>query len=470
MISAPDFQIRTHRSLVEVAYRLLDAAAILCSAHVATRFTDHQHLENLAVVGATTLLIHAIAIEVSGLYRSWRGSRLSMELWCVLINWIYTAPAVLGIGLLTQFNAEFSYNTKLVWLTLTPAVMVSSRIVLRLVLRSLRKRGLNTRSFAICGANQLGLQLAQNIQASPELGLSFAGFFDDRPTPRGAGVDEKDCPRAGTLNKLVGMARRGEVDMVFIAFPMRAEKRIRDYLDKLGDTTASVYIVPDFFVFQMLHARWNQINGLPVVSVFETPISGIDGVLKRGFDLLVATLVLFVLALPMAVIAALIKWSSPGPVFFRQQRYGLMGEEIGVWKFRSMRCCDNGVNVRQVSKGDERVTPIGRFLRRTSLDELPQLFNVLGGSMSLVGPRPHASAHNEQYRSLIDGYMLRHKVKPGITGLAQVNGWRGETETLEKMQRRVEFDHRYIREWSLWMDLKILLQTLLVVARQENAY
>jgi putative colanic acid biosynthesis UDP-glucose lipid carrier transferase len=165
-----------------------------------------------------------------------------------------------------------------------------------------------------------------------------------------------------------------------------------------------------------------------------------------------------------------VKWSSPGPVLFRQKRYGLSGEGIGVLKFRSMRVQENGAEVRQATKNDDRVTRVGRFLRKTSLDELPQLLNVLGGSMSLVGPRPHATAHNEQYRSQIDGYMLRHKVKPGITGLAQVNGARGETETLEKMERRVEFDHRYIREWSLWMDLRILFQTVAVVFKQENAY
>ena len=470
MSIAPDYSVRTHRSVVDVVYRLLDAAAILSATLVATRYTDHEHLENLLVVGATTLIVHSIAIEVSGLYRNWRGARLGSELWCVLINWLYTAPAVLGLGLLTRFNAEFTYHTKIVWLALTPLAIASGRIVLRAVLKNLRKRGLNTRSFAICGINQLGLQLANNIQESPELGLSLAGFFDDRPKERLEKLGNKDCPLSGTLNKLVTMARRGEVDMIFITFPMRAEKRIRSYLEKLGDTTASVYIVPDFFVFQMLHARWSQINGLPVVSVFETPISGIDGVLKRGFDLIVGTIALVLLAVPMAIIALLVKYSSPGPIFFRQKRYGLVGDEILVWKFRSMQCCENGNDVKQASQDDQRVTTIGRILRKTSLDELPQLFNVLGGSMSLVGPRPHANAHNEQYRSLIDGYMLRHKVKPGITGLAQVNGWRGETETLEKMERRIEYDHRYIREWSLWMDLKILLQTVVVVMKQENAY
>jgi len=318
--------------------------------------------------------------------------------------------------------------------------------------------------------NRLGMQLAANIQNSPELGLQFVGYFDDRPEKRTNEATGAQLHQAGNLAQLVELARTGEVDMIYITFPMRAEQRIRTYLSKLGDTTASVYIVPDFFVFQMLSARWNQIDGLPVVSVFETPISGIDGVLKRGFDLVVGILALAIVAVPMLLIALAIKLTSPGPIFFRQKRYGLSGEQIGVWKFRSMRVCENGAEVKQASKTDDRITPLGRILRKTSLDELPQLFNVIDGSMSLVGPRPHANAHNEQYRSLIDGYMLRHKVKPGITGLAQVNGARGETETLDKMERRIEFDHRYIREWSLWMDVKILIKTALVVFKQENAY
>lgn len=181
-------------------------------------------------------------------------------------------------------------------------------------------------------------------------------------------------------------------------------------------------------------------------------------------------LALTVAAIPMMVVALLVKLTSPGPVFFRQRRYGLDGREILVWKFRSMRVCENGNRVVQATRNDQRVTAIGGILRRSSLDELPQLFNVLAGSMSLVGPRPHASAHNEEYRTIIQGYMLRHKVKPGITGLAQVCGWRGETDTLDKMQRRIECDHRYIREWSLWLDVKILFRTIFVVFARQNAY
>ena len=187
-------------------------------------------------------------------------------------------------------------------------------------------------------------------------------------------------------------------------------------------------------------------------------------------DVCLASVALLAAVLPMCVITVLVKRSSPGPVFFRQPRYGLDGREILVWKFRRMRVGENDVVVRQATQGDSRVTRVGAFLRRSSLDVLPQLFNVLEGSMSLVGPRPHATAHNERYRRLIHGYMLRHKVKPGITGLAQVLGWRGETDTLDKMANRIQCDLQYIREWSLWMDVKILFQTIFVVLKGQNAY
>jgi putative colanic acid biosynthesis UDP-glucose lipid carrier transferase len=279
-----------------------------------------------------------------------------------------------------------------------------------------------------------------------------------------------DEQRESDIAELVEHARQRSVDMIYITFPMRAEERIRGILNRLGDTTASVYIVPDFFVFQMLHSRWSDIRGLPVVSVFENPLYGVDGLLKRCFDLLGGCLLLVLLAPLMLAVAAAIKFTSPGPVFFRQRRWGLDGREIRVWKFRTMRVCEDGPQAVQAQRDDPRVTPLGVFLRRTSLDELPQLFNVVGGGMSLVGPRPHPHALNEEFRRQIAGYMLRHKVKPGITGLAQVNGWRGETEVPEKMQKRIEFDHRYIREWSLWMDLKIMLKTVVVVLSGKNAY
>jgi putative colanic acid biosynthesis UDP-glucose lipid carrier transferase len=251
---------------------------------------------------------------------------------------------------------------------------------------------------------------------------------------------------------------------------MRAEERIRDVLERLSDSTASVFIVPDFFVFQLLHSRWTNINGQPVVSVYDNPFYGADGLLKRMVDVGLGIAGLVVFTVPMLIIAGLVKFSSSGPILFGQRRYGLDGQDITVWKFRTMRVCEEDAEVKQATVDDPRITPIGRLLRRTSLDELPQLYNVIRGDMSLVGPRPHANAHNETYRRQIEGYMLRHKVKPGITGLAQVNGWRGETDTLEKMQQRVICDHQYIREWTLWMDVKILFKTVWVVISAKNAY
>jgi putative colanic acid biosynthesis UDP-glucose lipid carrier transferase len=451
-------------------HRLVDAAVIMIAVRIALSHTGTATMQDVLTVATAAVLVYHVVAEFSGLYRSWRGSRLRREIACVLLTWGYAVPVLLGVGLLTQYNAQFSYASKLVWIFMTPAVIAVARVLLRTVQQRLRARGYNTRRYAICGVNELGIQVARNIEMAPEMGLRLAGFFDDRPVDRTADLPDELGPPVGDLELLIHRARRGNIDIVYITFPMRAEERIRELLAKLADTTVSVYIVPDFFVFELLHARWTNINGLPAVSVFENPLYGVDGLLKRTADFVVGSILLAAGAVPMLVIGWLIKRSSPGPVFFRQRRYGLDGREILVWKFRTMTCCDNGDVVRQVTRDDERVTRIGRFLRRTSLDELPQLFNVLEGSMSLVGPRPHANAHNEQYRGMIDGYMLRHKVKPGITGLAQISGYRGETETLEKMEQRVACDHQYIREWSFWMDVKILAKTLGVVFTQRNAY
>jgi putative colanic acid biosynthesis UDP-glucose lipid carrier transferase len=462
--------ISFHESLFYSLYRLVDAAAIVLAVRLALAQTSGAGLPEWLTISASTIIVCHIVSEVSGLYRSWRGTRLRGEIRCVLLTWGYTVAVLLGIGLVTQHNADFSYESKLIWIVGTAVAMTASRLVLRNVQQRLRTRGFNIRSYAICGVNELGVQLAKNIDGAPEMGLRMAGFYDDRPVDRTTALPQEMGSCVGNIEELVDRARRGIIDTVYITFPMRAEDRIREVLAKLADTTASVYIVPDFFVFELLHARWTNVNGLPAVSVFENPLHGFRALAKRTADLVFGSLLLAAAAVPMAVIAVAIKVTSQGPVFFRQRRYGLDGRQILVWKFRTMKCCDNGASVRQATKDDDRVTTVGRLLRRTSLDELPQLFNVVDGAMSLVGPRPHANAHNEQYRSLIDGYMLRHKVKPGITGLAQVSGHRGETETLEKMEKRVACDHQYIREWSFLMDLKILAKTAGVVLKQGNAY
>jgi putative colanic acid biosynthesis UDP-glucose lipid carrier transferase len=251
---------------------------------------------------------------------------------------------------------------------------------------------------------------------------------------------------------------------------MASQPRILRLLEELRDTTASIYFVPDIFVADLIQARVDSIDGLPVVAVCETPFTGMNGLVKRAADLVLAFLILVLISPLLAAIAIGVKLSSRGPVLFRQRRYGLDGRRIVVYKFRTMTVAEDGDVVRQATRDDARVTPFGAFLRRTSLDELPQFVNVLQGRMSVVGPRPHAVAHNELYRKLIPGYMIRHKVRPGITGLAQVNGWRGETDTVEKMKARIDCDLRYLRSWSLLLDLQIILKTVAVVLGRRNAY
>jgi putative colanic acid biosynthesis UDP-glucose lipid carrier transferase len=504
-------------SLLTSLHRVVDAAAIAAVSYAAAKLTPagghagHSLVnEWLGVTAVAVVVFHAVS-ELTGVYRSWRGARLRGELGCLAMTWAYTVAVLLGVGLVTAYNARFSYETKVAWIVATPLVMVSLRSALRLFQRKLQAEGWNTKRVAICGANELGVQLARNLGRMPELGLKTVGFYDDRYVERRQRADRRGAADSvtneerrevestdrrqadiasaarktnvpaelgeviGGVADLVAGCRAGEIDTVYLTFPMRAENRLRDVLNKLADTTADVYLVPDFFVFELLHARLTNVGGLPAVSIHENPLYGIDGLLKRSFDLVSGLILLALFSPVMIAVALAVKLTSRGPVFFRQKRYGLDGREIRVWKFRSMRTetCQvgsAGTTVQQATKGDSRITPVGAFIRKTSLDELPQLFNVIGGSMSLVGPRPHATAHNEQYRTLIDGYMLRHKVKPGITGLAQVMGFRGETDTLDKMEGRVRYDHEYIRTWSFTMDVEILFRTLWVVLGQKNAY
>ena len=455
-----------------VLYRMTDALSVVAGLAIASlepqaRWTTTEHY---LLAGLSAILFYGFVAELSGMYRSWRGVSTQREIFSVLFVWVFTSFLLLGLGFMTKHTGEFSRLVLFTWFVVSPVLMICCRLGIRLLQRILRTLGYNSRNFAIIGVTELGFQLARNIEKLPEMGLKLLGFYDDRGDERTPDVPEEIGRRIGNLDDLLVHARAGEVDIIYITFPMRAEERIRGVLSRLSDTTASVYVVPDFFVFELLHSRWSDILGLPVVSVFETPFYGIDGMGKRLCDLVLGGLLLLLLAVPMAIIALWIKFTSPGPVFFRQRRYGLDGREIRVWKFRTMTVCEDGPVAVQAAKNDPRVTKVGAFLRRTSLDELPQLLNVVEGNMSLVGPRPHPNALNEQFRQKVEGYMLRHKVKPGITGLAQVSGWRGETDTPEKMEKRIECDLQYIRDWSLWLDIKILLRTAWVVILGQNAY
>lgn len=467
-------RIQPFRSALDVVPRLTDTIAIVGSLVVVGMGAPHRHSEDFWLAAVLAVIVYYIAAELTGLFRGWHGIAAEREVSSAFLTWLVTIPVFLAVGfwvgIVGSGHGELSRGALVRWFLLAPAAIAAGRLGFRAAMRTVRRRGWNSRGFAIVGANELGFQLARNIESSPAMGLKLIGFFDDRPPERRAKIPGDVGTCTGNLDDLLLQAREGKVHMIYITLPLRAEQRVKSVLARLSDTTASVYVVPDFFVFELLHSRWTNIGGLPAVSIFETPLYGVGGAIKRTLDLALASLFLFMAAAPMAAIAAAIKLTSRGPVFFKQKRYGLDGRPIDVWKFRTMNVCENGAAVAQATKNDPRVTRIGSLLRRSSLDELPQLFNVIEGSMSLVGPRPHANVHNEVYRKQIQGYMLRHKVKPGITGLAQVSGWRGETDTLDKMVGRVQCDHQYIRDWSPWLDLKILARTIFAVLARQNAY
>ncbi len=385
----------------------------------------------------------------------------------LLGSWGLVMGLLLLFGLMTGTLRQFDQNVIAGWVIATPLAQAfahwfSPMLLQRLV--ALRPE----QTAIVVAANGLGRTLARSIQNDPLSPTRIMAFFDDR-TPERLG-EVLEAPVAGGFDAVASFVRANRVDQIFIARPMASQPRILRLLEELRDTTASIYFVPDIFMFDLIQARVDSVGGLPVVAVCESPFFGTTGVLKRLSDLVIASVALILTAPLMLLIALAIKLTSRGPVIFKQRRYGLDGSEINVYKFRSMTVQENGDSVKQATRGDARITRVGAFLRRTSLDELPQFFNVIQGRMSVVGPRPHAVAHNEMYRKLIKGYMIRHKVKPGITGLAQVNGARGETDTVEKMEVRIRYDLEYLRHWSLRLDLLIIAKTILVAFRDPNAY
>ena len=449
---------------------LVDATTIGLVLWLVVRFLGSAWDSDYNLVLVSTVGLFFFFAQSQDLYRSWRGAAMRQEVVRIWLAWFWTVLILLLFAYATKTSTEYSRRVILIWLTATPFLLITWRVLMRLVLGYMRERDINTRTVAIAGAMDIGVNVAQMLLGSPWMGLRPVGFYDDRAPTGTRPLASPPVQVLGTLDELVEQARKGKVEIVYITLPLRAEERIRQLISKLSETTASVYVVPEFFVSDLMNLTWSNVGDLPAISVFETPFFGVDGWLKHAEDIILGSIILLFVFIPMVVISIGVKLSSPGPVFFRQTRYGLRGEKINVWKFRTMNVCEDGSKIDQVTRSDPRVTGFGSFLRKTSLDELPQFFNVLQGTMSIVGPRPHAVAHNEQYRKIVDGYMLRHKVKPGITGLAQVSGWRGETDTLEKMKKRVECDLSYIRNWSLWLDMKIIFKTVTSELSGENAY
>lgn len=438
--------------------RLLDPLALVVSLWITAFFFEDTR-------GNEYLVLSLVLVTLTFPGRS----RLHVSLRRLITDLVLLAETLIGLliffGWATRNLDSFPEPVRIHWLWIAPVCLIAAHLAFRYAAPLVLRR---THRCVIVGMNEQGLSLAKRIEHNPYTDLALVGFFDDRVVNRR--LDTAGYSVLGKFTDLAAYTMEHHVHVIYLSLPMANQDRTLKLLDGLRDTTASIYFVPDQFVTELIQSRMSTVVDIPVVAVCETPFVGINGLLKRSSDIVIALAGLVVLSPVLLGIGLLVRWGSRGPAIFRQRRYGLDGEEIIVYKFRSMRVSEDGANVRQAQRNDSRITPIGAILRKTSLDELPQLVNVIQGRMSLVGPRPHAVAHNELYRKLIKGYMLRHKVRPGITGWAQVNGLRGETETVDKMEARIRYDLDYLRNWSLRLDLHILIKTVLVVVNDRHAY
>jgi len=442
---------------------LATLSLLACVYAYGETFTGHYLL--LAVLA---FFISSQILDHIDILSPWSSFHLTRLVRGIVVGWAIVAAILLFLGYATQLTDQFEQRVILTWFLATPLALLAGTKVARVLVRRAVVSGAIARSAIVVGANELGIELGQRLRRDFYSGVSMRGYFDDRGGDRLRALADGEL--LGKVKDAPEYVKRNSIDCVYIALPIAAQPRIIELINALRDSTASVYFVPHLFVFDLIQARVDAVSGIPVVAVCETPLFGVNAVLKRAFDLSMSLVILALIWPLLLAIATAVKLSSAGPVLFKQRRYGLNGEEIMVYKFRTMTVMEDGAKVVQATKGDQRITPLGGFLRRTSLDELPQFLNVVSGCMSIVGPRPHAVAHNEQYRTLIDGYMIRHKVKPGITGWAQINGFRGETETVDKMKKRVEYDLDYLRNWSISLDLWIMVKTVLLVWKDRNAY
>jgi putative colanic acid biosynthesis UDP-glucose lipid carrier transferase len=458
--------LRRNQRLVNLLQILLDIVAIAACLF----FAYHYHhsaaipVPYLVLMVLAPILFYLVSINTR-LYTSWRTGQNARHLAVVLETWFITLFCLAVLGWALKTTSFYSRMVLGIWLVATPLLLGLGRLLVHGTLRYLRRQGRNSRNVAIVGGGQSALELARELRSNEWMGYLLGGYYHTEAVP---GME--DVEYCGNFPHVVDDVKKCGYDEVFIALPMTEEATIASLVDSLSDRSIPVHIIPETFFYRLMHAQMRWVGSIPAISVYDSPHDDLSAAWKRAEDILLSLLILLLVAPLMIVLAMAIKLTSRGPVLFRQRRYGIGGEEITVWKFRSMTVCEDGAEIRQAGREDTRVTPLGRFMRRHSLDELPQFFNVLQGRMSIVGPRPHAVAHNEIYRKSIPGYMLRHLVKPGITGWAQVNGWRGETDTLDKMEKRVEYDLEYIRNWSILFDLKIILMTIASGFSGKNAY
>ncbi len=443
--------LRLYTAEFSFVSRIFDAALIWCSLVFVRHILEIPTVADYEYASLLAIAFYFFIAELCSVYRSTRLENYGDVFGKIFLAWIIVCALMIVTAVVTKTSFNYSRLIIFSWFALAPCLLFLERLCTLVVLRYLRSHSSNTRSYVILGHAHSADILPQQIEKLSWTGLVYLGTYED-------------------LDALLIDMQTKTIDYVFVAYATTEQNKINAATKSLGNSTASIYLIPDVLLADLLGSQWIMLGNTPLIILNDHPFYGGVWTLKKLEDLILGSIILVLISPLMLLIALLIKLTSPGPVLFKQRRHGLNGEIIKVYKFRTMTTLDDGNVVVQATKNDPRITPIGKILRRTSLDELPQFLNVLQGSMSIVGPRPHALSHNEHYRSLIDSYMQRHKVKPGITGWAQVNGFRGETDTLEKMQARVDFDLYYINHWTLALDLKIIMLTILNGFTSKTAY
>lgn len=463
--------LKQYASTLSIIAQGLDISAVILGGLIAYgwRF-GHINLSSnyqIAILLASLLVLGLF--PMFDLYQSWRGKSRFIHLRILTSSWVTVFIILVVIAFLTKTSTTISRQWAMVWMFSAWVLLIAMRVIFGQVLRLMREHGFNHKNVVILGAGSLGREVLRRINTATWTGLDVVAFLDDNESLNGKSIDGVTVK--GPISLATSISENERPDEIWIALPLYAEKRVKQILHELRHSTATIRYVPDVFGFRLINHSVTEVAGMAVLDLSASPMTGINWFVKAVEDKLLAILILILISPLMLLIALGVKVSSRGPIIFKQLRHGWDGKPVKIYKFRTMAMHKETPGcLTQARKNDARVTKFGAFLRATSLDELPQFINVIQGRMSIVGPRPHAIEHNEQYKDQIDDYMKRHKVKPGITGWAQINGWRGETDTLDKMKKRVEYDLYYIDNWSLWFDLKIIARTLLTGFAHKNAY
>jgi Undecaprenyl-phosphate glucose phosphotransferase len=462
-------------AMVTGVLRMLDVVLITLAGIICyTAYVGHGPLLAFYyMISMAGGLIGMALLEINGGYKMkvLRTPLASLGKIFTILGGAFAAIAIIGFFL--KMSEEFSRFWFGLWFISSTCSLAMGRVCLTIMIRRWARKGIMERRAVVIGGGPSAEELIRAIEQQPHNDIRLCGLFDDRDGARSPKVIA-GYPKLGSTTDLIEFARTARIDMLIVSLPMLAEARVMQVLKKLWVLPVDIRLSAHMSQLRFRPRSYSYIGSVPMLDIFDKPINDWDSVAKRAFDIVFSLIGILAFSPVMLAVAIAIKYDSKGPVFFKQKRHGFNNEEINVLKFRSMftEMCDPTA-IKAVTKGDPRVTKVGRIIRKTSLDELPQFFNVLRGDLSLVGPRPHAvsgQTRDKLYHEVVEGYFARHRVKPGVTGWAQINGWRGEVDTDEKIRSRTEYDLFYIENWSLWFDLKILLLTPIRLLNSENAY